>query len=96
MKKTNSTENLKKAKRFYELTQQLRELNKEQEELKEYFKSLVGDDGGLVAGDITISVDERTRTNFDAKALTEDKGVEFVAKYQNMTVFKVVSVAKGK
>lgn len=95
MKTTSTKKNIELAKRLLVLTEKLKELEKEQKEIKEHFKGIIKS-GSLGVGDITITVSEQTRAWIDREALILDQGIKFVSKYEKMTTYDVVRTVKGK
>lgn len=94
MIKTKSKLLVEKAREFYRLSREIKELSRKHEALRDYFKEIMDKNEKLLAGDIEIEVDERLKVNLDASAITDDMGPEFISRYQWTTAYKVVTVKK--
>jgi hypothetical protein len=78
MKTTQKIDNHLKATQLIAIREEIKELEKKEKELKEYFSALIGDDSQLTVsrktgGHTTVifSKHETTRMDFDAKKLSK-------------------------
>jgi hypothetical protein len=87
--KTQSKEKIEKAARLHALIQARLQFEKEEAELKDFFKEDIKD-GVLEAGEITIIVETKNRTTLDRKKLLVELGD--LEKFESQTQFKQVTV----
>lgn len=92
--KTQNKDKIKKAKELMFLIEKRKEIEKEEQDLKNYFKDEI-QSGVLEAGNIVIMVEEKQRVSLDKEALEIDLG-DKVKKYERITVFKQVNVKEIK
>jgi predicted phage-related endonuclease len=92
---TKSDEKTKKALRLYELIELRKVMEKEEKELKDYFKTVIGKENGLSAGPVLIVLMDMERTGVDKKLLTAEVGPEVVAKCSRVTHYKKFEVKKA-
>lgn len=88
---TQSKEKITKADRLLTLITTRREIEKEESELKEYFKHEIKD-GVLEAGSVVITIENKSRESLDKKLLEQQMGAEFVKTFMLVTEFQQVDV----
>jgi len=89
---TKSKDKTEKAQMLYDLIQQRKVIEKAESDLKAFFKDQITD-GVLVAGDIVITLEARTRTGFDRKALEIKLGIE-IKDFETTTEYTQMNVVK--
>lgn len=92
---TKSNENIKLAIELFELQESHRAIEKRLEELKSHFKTVIGNESGINAGNILILLDDCTRTSLDRKSLEKEIGSEVVKRHEKVTHFKKFVIKKG-
>ena len=91
MKTTVQKETIEKAKRLAVLIESRKTAEKEEKELKEFFKQTIGADGSLQVGDWLVIVSEKSRTDLDKKALVVEYGDKIKA-FEKTTTYSMVEV----
>ena len=92
--RTTKQENLQLALKLFKTIENRKQIEKEESELKEQIKLIMGDETVLEAGEIFISLDERSRTDLDKNKMKEELGLELLKKFEKTSSFKVLSVVK--
>ena len=90
--RTKSKANISKAEALFACIQKRLELEKEEAELKDYFKALSCPI--LEAGDVTILIETKSRESLDKDALRSLLGHE-IDKYTRTTQYSQVTVRKA-
>jgi predicted protein tyrosine phosphatase len=91
---TKSKDKIEKARLLLRLVTQKREIEKQERELKDYFKSEITD-GCLDAGDVLIVVKRQTRVTLDRKALELELGKK-IKDFELPTEYEIVLVESKK
>jgi len=91
---TQSKEKIEKASRLFALIQSRLQMEKEEKELKEYFKGEITD-GVLDAGSIVITIQSKSRTSLDRDGLEKKLGDELKL-FEKITEYEQVSVMEKK
>lgn len=91
MSKTISQEKIEKAERFMTVKQARLALEKEEAELKEYFKHEIKD-GVLEAGSLVITIENKSRETLDKKSLEQEMGMEFVRQFMKTIEYQQVEI----
>lgn len=89
--KTQSKEKIEKAERLHALIQARLEIEKEEAELKEFFKADIKD-GLLEAGSVIITLETKERTSLDKKSLIEQMGADFVKNFEKVSEYIQINV----
>jgi predicted protein tyrosine phosphatase len=89
--KTQSKDKIEKADRLFAIIQMRLQLEKEEAELKDYFKAEITD-GLLEAGDIVMTLETKTRTSLDKKSLEAEMGAEFVKQFEKVSEYQQLNV----
>lgn len=89
--KTQSKTLIIKADRLFALIQTRIALEKEEAELKEFFKVEIKD-GLLEAGDVIIMLETKERVGLDKKSLEAEMGAEFIRQFEKKTEYVQVNV----
>lgn len=92
---TQSKEKIEKAKELLSLIVARRDMEKKEAELKDYFKAEITD-GVLEAGKVIITLETKTRTSLDKKAMEEALGKDTVARFEKMTQYQQVNVQERR
>jgi len=99
MRKITNVVAFKKAYQLAAVINLRRELEKQEAELKEYFKALLGDDLiamiGTMKDGFIVSLTERARNSLDIDLLKEELGDSFI-KYQYQVDYKVFDIKATK
>lgn len=96
MKTTNTTQNIELAQELLTLRRNLKDMQKREKELKEYFSNLIGDDDSLkVCTAITISKHEQSRSSFDTKLVESYllANKQNVDSFKKTTTFNIIKIA---
>lgn len=96
MKTTNTTQNIELAQELLTLRRNLKEMQKREKELKEYFSNLIGNDTSLkVSTAITISKHEQTRGSFDTKKVESFllANKQDINSFKKFTTFNLIKIA---
>ncbi len=89
MKNLRSKNDVEKASELKDLLEDLKQMQKREKELKEYFKNKL--DGVAKCGDILICIDEKNRTSLDKKELQTLLG-DKIKEYEKTTTYKTISL----
>ncbi|NIQ15679.1 MAG: hypothetical protein GTO02_15150 [Candidatus Dadabacteria bacterium] len=81
-----------KAQRLAEIIVERRKLEKEEKELKDFFKREIGDNEGLKAGNVQIIRQEKSRTDLDKNALKDKLGNDFLKGFEKVTQYFQLNV----
>lgn len=90
--KTTSKDKIKKAQRLAEIIELRKAIEKEETELKGFFKDEI-EGGVLEAGAVIINIEEKTRESLDREGLEKELGAK-LQKFIKVTQYKQVNVAK--
>jgi hypothetical protein len=90
--KTTSKDKIKKAQRLAEVIELRKQIEKEESELKGFFKDEITD-GVLEAGAVIIQIEQKTRESLDREGLEKELGAKLI-KFVKVTEYKQVSVTK--
>lgn len=90
--RTHNKEKIDKAGLLFSLIQMRLKLEKEEQELKEYFKAEIKD-GFLECGEYLIVVEKKSRINLDRSALAAVLGPD-ISDYERIKEFYQVTVKK--
>lgn len=71
-------------------------LEKQEKDLKEQVKALMGDAMVLEAGDFSVVISQRNRRDLDKDAIAHDMGQDFVAKYTKVTTYDTMEIKAAK
>lgn len=96
MKTTNTSQNIKLAQELLTLRKNLKEMQKREKELKDYFSNLIGNDDSLkVSTAITISKHEQSRSSFDTKLVESYllANKQNVDSFKKTTTFNIIKIA---
>jgi len=97
MKTTATKLNIDKANRLLELRQLIKTLSTEEKELKDYFKTIMGESNSLVVNTaILFSRKEITRSSYDAKAIDfhlDNLGLD-KSKFKKQSTYSTLSFTK--
>lgn len=88
--RTQSKEKITKAKRLAKLIEDRKAIEKEEAELKKYFKGEI-EGGVLEAGDVVITIEVKSRESLDREALEAELGSK-LKKYIKVTEYEQVNV----
>lgn len=93
MKKTTNKDVLEKAIRLMQVIDRRKAFEKEEKELKDFFKTHLEEaqESSLLAGKILILISEKERTSLDRDALTKVMG-EDIRKFEKVTTYKQVDI----
>lgn len=89
---TKSKEKIDKARKLLALVEQRREIERQEAELKEFFKDQITD-GVLDAGDIVVLVEQRQRVNLDRKGLEAELGKR-IKEFEKVTEYSQITVQR--
>ncbi len=89
--KTNSKDKIEKAALLMNLISQRRDIEKQEIELKEYFKGEIKD-GILEAGSIVILIERKSRSMIDKKLMEQELGIEQTKHFEKITEYDQVTV----
>ena len=91
MKTTKAKTNIELAQEFLAIREKLKQLNKREKELKEYFSNLIDNDSSLLVGtSITISKHEMSRKTLDKKALIAS-GID-ITPFEKTSTYNVLKI----
>jgi hypothetical protein len=96
MKSTNTTQNIELAQELLTLRRNLKDMQKREKELKDYFSKLIGNDDSLkVSTAITISKHEQSRSSFDTKLVESYllANKQNVDNFKKTTTFNIIKIA---
>ena len=93
--KTVSIEKIQKAEKLLSIIESRKILEKEEASLKDYFKSEIKD-GVLIAGNVTITIEEKTRTTLDRAALEKFLGVNKIKGFEHVTEYVQLNIKESK
>jgi hypothetical protein len=80
-----------KAQRLFELVEFRKQIEKEEKEIKELFKTEAGDEPFLKVGGYMIVISTKSRTSLDRKALAVELG-DKLELFENVTEYKQVDI----
>lgn len=92
--KTRSADKIKIVKKLYQTIEARKKLEKEEAQLKEEVKLIMGDEKTLEADDFMVSLDERSRTDLDKKMMAESLGSDVLKKFEKTSSYYQMSVVK--
>lgn len=77
---------------LFEIIENRKAAEKVEKELKEVLKGIMGEDATLEAGEFMVLLESRVRSDLDKKAILENEGPDFIAKYSKTTEYEILSV----
>lgn len=80
-----------KLKRYLEISNQIKSLEKEAESLKKEIKSNYAD-GNFVINDVLLQVTSQMRETINKEALIEAYGIATISKYTKISEYKIIQV----
>lgn len=86
--------NQSNAGKLYAVISQIRDLQKKETELKEQFKSILGE-GSFAFGPFVITISDAERSSLDRESLEKILGAK-IKKYERITRFKKLEIKKGE
>lgn len=93
--RTEQMDQIQIAQELFSILELRKEVEKKEKELKESIKAIMGDEKFLDAGNVVITLAERTRTDLDKKGLLAQFG-DAVKAFEKVTTFQVMNVvSKG-
>lgn len=92
--KTRSEDKIKIIKKLYQTIEARKKLEKEEAQLKEEVKIIMGDEKVLESENFVVSLDERSRTDLDKKLMIESLGSEVLKKFEKTSSYLQMSVVK--
>lgn len=90
--KTQSQDKIKIAKTLYKLVEDRKRLEKEEKELKDKIKLIMGSEKVLEADNIIILLDERERTDLDKKKMVTDLGMDLIKQYETKSTYQIMTI----
>jgi hypothetical protein len=79
------------AKRYLELCEQIKKLEKEKDQLRKAILGVMGDSTAILLDGVILTTKEQSRSSIDREKLTLKMGDQFVNEFLNVTTFKVLS-----
>lgn len=92
MKHLRAKEDLENALKLSQLIEQRKFLEKQETALKDYFKTKF-EDNALMAGDILITMEEKSRTSLDRSKLTLALG-DKIKNFETTTTYRQIDVKR--
>lgn len=70
-------------------------MEKQEEHLKAYFKTEMGTEMILEAGNVVLILESKSRTSLDKKALEAELGHDVIVKFEKTTTYQCLNVKKA-
>lgn len=91
MKTTVKKETVEKAFNLLKVIEARKQLEKQEKELKDFFKEELSGLNSMLAGEILITIADRTRTDIDRKLLVSELGDE-AKRFEKTMTYQVMDV----
>jgi hypothetical protein len=90
--RTQSKSTIELATQLLEVIELRKELEKNEKELKDRVKAIMGEEKVLDTGSVLILLDDRERTDLDKKRLTQELGMDLIRQYETKSTFQIMTV----
>jgi len=92
---TKSEEKITVIKNYYELKKQADAIAKQMKDYRLELFRIAGEDRAISGGGYTVTIDTRTRSSLDKKAIELQYGSEFIDSFSKVTEYEVLTVREA-